>query len=217
MNGLNAAVIVAHPDDETLWAGGMMLCHPEWRWFVACLCRANDPDRAPRFQRALRRLRAEGAMGDLDDGPAQEPLAPGEVAQAVTALVPSMQFDIAITHGPDGEYTRHRRHEETAGAVAGLWREGRLSARELWMFAYDDDGGRTLPRAASDAHLLLPLPRTAYLIKRRIITGIYGFAPESFEAQAAPRAEAFRRFCSPAALHMWSAQRGDRDETVASV
>ena len=23
------AVIVAHPDDETLWAGGLMLMHPE--------------------------------------------------------------------------------------------------------------------------------------------------------------------------------------------
>jgi len=23
-------VIVAHPDDETLWTGGMILMHPEW-------------------------------------------------------------------------------------------------------------------------------------------------------------------------------------------
>ena len=25
-------MIVAHPDDETLWAGGTILKHPEWHW-----------------------------------------------------------------------------------------------------------------------------------------------------------------------------------------
>ena len=29
------AVIVAHPDDETLWAGGLLLAHPEWTTFIA--------------------------------------------------------------------------------------------------------------------------------------------------------------------------------------
>ena len=27
------AVVVAHPDDETLWAGGLLLSHPEWSPF----------------------------------------------------------------------------------------------------------------------------------------------------------------------------------------
>ena len=40
----SVAVIVAHPDDETLWAGGTILNHPSWHWFVACLCRGNDQD-----------------------------------------------------------------------------------------------------------------------------------------------------------------------------
>jgi LmbE family N-acetylglucosaminyl deacetylase len=28
------AVIVAHPDDEVLWAGGLMLMHPDSNWTV---------------------------------------------------------------------------------------------------------------------------------------------------------------------------------------
>jgi LmbE family N-acetylglucosaminyl deacetylase len=32
------AVIVAHPDDETLWAGGTILEHPSNDWFIVCLC-----------------------------------------------------------------------------------------------------------------------------------------------------------------------------------
>ena len=42
------AVIVAHPDDETLWAGGTILSHPSWQWFIVCLCRGSDKDRGLR-------------------------------------------------------------------------------------------------------------------------------------------------------------------------
>ena len=77
MTGLSeksVAVIVAHPDDETLWAGGTILSHPEWKWFIVCLCRGNDEDRSFRFKKALKILKSEGIMGDLDDGPEQKPL-----------------------------------------------------------------------------------------------------------------------------------------------
>jgi LmbE family N-acetylglucosaminyl deacetylase len=30
----NVAIIVAHPDDETLWAGGTILNHPSWKCFI---------------------------------------------------------------------------------------------------------------------------------------------------------------------------------------
>jgi LmbE family N-acetylglucosaminyl deacetylase len=50
------AVIVAHPDDETLWAGGTILSHPSWHWFIVCLCRGSDKDRAPRFLRTMQVL-----------------------------------------------------------------------------------------------------------------------------------------------------------------
>ncbi len=73
------AVIVAHPDDETLWAGGTILSHPGWRWFIACLCRGKDKDRSSKFHNALRILKSEGIMGDMDDGPEQRPLDEKEV------------------------------------------------------------------------------------------------------------------------------------------
>ena len=73
------AVIVAHPDDETLWAGGTILNQPAWNWFIVTLCRANDADRAPRFFQALHTLGANGKMSDLDDGPEQKPLSENEI------------------------------------------------------------------------------------------------------------------------------------------
>src|ERR1017187_11037633 len=80
-------VVLAHLDDETLWCGGYILTHPEFLWRVVTLCRALDPDRAPKFRQALQQLGAKGEMADLDDGPDQAPL-PVEQVQETTAISP---------------------------------------------------------------------------------------------------------------------------------
>jgi LmbE family N-acetylglucosaminyl deacetylase len=189
----NCAVIAAHPDDETLWAGGTILMHPESKWTIVTLCRASDRDRAPKFSKALERLNAVGQMGDLDDGPEQLPLPARDVQNTIMSLLPSDRFDLVITHGLWGEYTRHLRHEEAAKAVMALRERGRLSAKELRMFAYQDAGGKHLPRPNRDADVMVNLPEEIWQAKYDIIRKIYGFDPESFEARTTPKQEAFWR------------------------
>jgi len=190
----DAAVIIAHPDDETLWVGGTILMNPEIKWTILTLCRMSDPDRAPKFYKAMNRLGARGIMGDLDDGPEQTPLDCHEVQCAITELLPSNIFDLIITHGPKGEYTRHRRHEEVGNAVTVLWENEKLFSKEIWRFAYEDGEGKYLPRAVQDADLKIRLSNEIWQKKYDIITKIYGFAPDSFEAKTTPRKEAFRCF-----------------------
>ena len=189
-------VVVAHPDDETLWTGGTMLMHPGRDWTVMTLCRKSDPDRAPRFFKALERLNAVGVMADLDDGPEQIQLDLRKVQATILELLPSREFDLMITHGLSGEYTRHRRHEETARAVEALRESGALSVKELWMFAYEDGGGNYLPRPIDDADFTIQLPGEIWRKKYDIITNVYGFDPDSFEAKTAPKKEAFWCFGS---------------------
>lgn len=187
----SCAVIVAHPDDETLWAGGLMLMHPEVKWTVVTLCRKSDPDRAPKFFKALEKFNAEGFMADLDDGPEQTPLDCDQVKKTIELLLPSKSYDIIITHSTSGEYTRHLRHEETAEAVLELWKIRGLRAEQLWAFAYEDGNREYLPRPIKDADLLIDLNKETWRQKYDIITGIYGFDKDSFEATTTPRQEAF--------------------------
>ncbi|OFY68977.1 MAG: GlcNAc-PI de-N-acetylase [Bacteroidetes bacterium RBG_13_42_15] len=197
------AIIVAHPDDETLWAGGTILSHPSWHWFIVCLCRGSDKDRAPRFLRTMQVLGSEGIMGDLDDGPEQRPLDEIELERAILQLLPSMHFDLIISHNPDGEYTRHVRHEETSKAVIKLWHAGKISAGELWTFAYEDGNKKYYPRPIENATLYRVLSKRIWLKKYSIITETYGFEKTSFEAETTPRAESFWQFTNSYDAQKW--------------
>jgi LmbE family N-acetylglucosaminyl deacetylase len=187
----SCAVIVAHPDDETLWAGGTILMHPEANWTIIALCRKSDRDRSPKFFRALEKLGANGSMGDLDDAPEQLPLVEHEVQDTILKLLPSDRFDLIITHGLLGEYARHLRHEEAGKAVMALWETQRLFAKEIWRFAYEDGDGGYLPRAVQDADLKIRLPGEIWQKKYDIITKIYGFSSNSFETKITPKQEAY--------------------------
>jgi LmbE family N-acetylglucosaminyl deacetylase len=189
-----AVLIVAHPDDETLWAGGTILRHPSWQWFIVCLCRGSDTERANKFSKALKIYKSEGIMGDLDDGPEQKPLNKTEVEDAILDLLPAKHFDLIITHNPTGEYTRHIRHEEVSKAVIKLWHAGNISAEELWTFAYEDGNKEYYPNPIRKAPGFHILTKRIWLRKYNIITKIYGFEKRSFEAETAPKAESFWQF-----------------------
>ena len=186
-----AAVVVAHPDDETLWCGGYILTHPEFNWRIVTLSRASDADRAPKFRQVLQRFGAEGEMADLDDGPEQAPLPAGQVEETTARLLAGNSYDLVLTHGPNGEYTHHRRHAECCRAVVELWRSGGIDTRRLWMFAYEDGGRAYLPRVRQDADRRDVLPDDIWVEKRRVIKDLYGFGADSWEVQTTPRHEGF--------------------------
>ena len=190
-------IIVAHPDDETLWVGGTIMSNPSWKCFVVSLCRGNDTDRAPKFYKALKILNAEGIMGDLDDSPDQHPLDTKDIELEILKLLPSRKFDLIITHSQSGEYTKHLRHEETSRSVLTLWQTGRLTASELWTFAYEDGNKKYFPLAVQSASVYTTLTQPIWQKKYKLITETYGFEKNSWEAKTTPQAEAFWKFTDP--------------------
>jgi LmbE family N-acetylglucosaminyl deacetylase len=185
------AMIVAHPDDETLWAGGTLLCKFYKGSYVLSLCRGSDSDRAPRFHRALKELGVKGSLADLDDGPEQNPLDEDLISRTIMENLPDLSYERIYTHSPHGEYTRHLRHEETGRAVLKLWLSGVLKAREILLFAYEDGGHAYLPQSIEHAPVKVKLSELLWRRKYKIITEIYNFNKDSFEARTTPEIESF--------------------------
>jgi len=185
-------VIVAHPDDETIWMGGTILSFPHVRWTIFSLCRGDDLDRAPRFKKACRLYGARAIISDLEDEGVmniQESIA--QIARRIAKLVPRRRFDYLVTHGYNGEYG-HPRHKGVYRAVYDLVRRKKLRAEKVFTFAYhlDERKGYARPDARSD--FLLALSEKTFRAKQRIITDLYGFTENSFECRSASARETFR-------------------------
>jgi len=146
-------------------------------------------------------------MADLDDGPDQAPLAVEQVRETITRLLAGASYNLILTHGPKGEYTQHRRHAECCHGVVGLWRSGGIDTRQLWLFAYEDGERAYLPRVCDDAVRRDVLAHDVWLEKRRLITDLYGFGPDSWEARTTPREEGFWCFDSAKAAAKRAAPR----------
>lgn len=190
------ALIVAHPCDETLWAGGTILSHPSWDWFIVCLCSKGEPDRVLKYKEALQLLRAEGVIGDLDGRSDQKPLNDTEVEQTIKNLLPAHYFDLIISHHPIGEPTSNIWHEAIGKAVIKLWHSEEISAAEFWAFAYEDENKTYLPKPIETAKIRKVLSKRIWSKKMSIITGTYGFDQSSFEAKTTASAESFWTYTS---------------------
>lgn len=185
-------VIVAHPDDETLWCGGLLIMHPQWETTIFSLTRKSDSDRAPKFFRACEEYGAKGMMDDLDDGPEQKLLSYDNYRDSICRSLTEKKFDVVITHAPSGEYTRHFRHEEASRAASLALEEKLLRARDLWFFWYSDNNGMELPSAKSDGDLIVHLDDETLQKKGRILFDIYGFSRDSWEGRTLPKREGFK-------------------------
>jgi hypothetical protein len=106
-------------------------------------------------------------------------------------LIKGSRFDLVITHSPWGEYTRHRRHEEIGKALLSLWGSREIQTKEMWLFAYEDGQGAYYPHVERNAHRTFLLPKPVWERKYHILTDIYGFSYNSWEAQTAPNVDPY--------------------------
>ena len=190
---VKALVIVAHPDDETIWMGGKILREKDWGWVVLSLCRKDDPDRAPKFFRVMEKLNARGFMSDLEDDQPEQPLEDiDEVVRRIEPVVDDKKFDVVYTHAPNGEYG-HNRHKETNRAVHLMIDDGLLECNELFEFDYvrRENPFRTEPNPK--ANIKFTLTPQEFEKKRYLINEVYGFRKDSFEYISCHGIEPFRK------------------------
>ena len=179
-------VIVAHPDDETIWMGNTLLKNSnKWDTTILSLCRRDDSDRAPKFAKICKIYNARGFMSDLED----EKLNKIPLDEAMRRIKKfSGKYDIIFTHNKNGEYG-HIRHKDVHKAVNRMLQDKLLSCKELVYFSYEKKGKYAYPKKNSDR--FINFNKTFLKRKKQLIRDVYGFSKNSFEDICCRGAEAF--------------------------
>jgi len=103
------AVVVAHPDDESLWCGGLIARYLLVDWTVICCSiPVRDPVRAWKFFNACERLGATARLLPFVEDPRGQ-------LQGLEHLSLS-GFEVVVSHGEAGEYG-HPHHVQVHHAV----------------------------------------------------------------------------------------------------
>jgi LmbE family N-acetylglucosaminyl deacetylase len=187
-------VIVAHPDDETIWMGGTLLKNKDnWSTTIISLCRKNDSDRAPKFKRVCDELNAVSFISDLDDseqGDFKEISNKDIISRIQQFLKQNANFDYIFTHNENGEYG-HIRHIEVHNAVIEMLNKKKLSAKRIFFFSYLKDEKPGICYVNENADKLIRLKEHDFKMKKQLIQEIYGFEENSFETKCCMNTEGF--------------------------
>lgn len=105
-------MVVAHPDDESLWGAGMLLRYPGWT-VISCSVPLREPERARLFFKACEVLDAV-------------PVQINQPEQVGTSLkfdhLDLSPYDLIVTHNRDGEYA-NAHHKQVHDHIVTNWPE----------------------------------------------------------------------------------------------
>lgn len=144
LDGYDNLMIVAHPDDETLWGGAHLLND---RYLVVVLTNAFNADRKEDFNNVMSRTNDKhiilsypdtkrdwyaadgGHRYDTDEWTTAEK---GMKAD-ITLLMNYKNWDTIATHNPNGEYNKNH-HKMTSSFVTQCWKNSSSSDTPLYYF-----------------------------------------------------------------------------------
>lgn len=114
VNHSNKLMIVAHPDDETIFGAATLLSEPSWK--VVCVTNGKNSTRRAEFQTVMRLVGCEYEIWDYHDDPYTN-LDP-EIENRIDSILERPYLKV-VTHNDYGEY-RHRHHIQVHDIVNSI-------------------------------------------------------------------------------------------------
>lgn len=120
-------MVVAHPDDESLFGGAQLIQEPDWK--VVCVTNGLDSVRKGEFHFVMYVTHSRFEMWDYYDEQ-HTPLDYNVLREDLRRVVNEQEWEKIVTHNKEGEYG-HLHHKQ----VHELMKE--LVGNDLWTFNFD--------------------------------------------------------------------------------
>lgn len=123
----NKLMVVAHPDDETLFGGAQLILQNNWK--VICVTNGDNPVRRAEFESVMFITKSQFEIWSYYDEQFV-PLDEIDLAKDLDRVVRKQKWNKIVTHNQDGEYG-HLHHKQ----IHQLMRK--IVGEQLWTFNFD--------------------------------------------------------------------------------
>ena len=156
-------VVVAHPDDETIFFGGLLLKakRSKSKWIVVCATSDGNESRRRDFDKACRILGVDEALWWGYPDKYEQRLPVNDLVEKLQKMVIP---DEVYTHGIVGEYG-HPHHQDVSFAVHSAFRKH----QKLYSVAYN-----------AFPEIEIKLSPKEFEVKAKILTKVYGSETQRF-------------------------------------
>ncbi|MDH6366006.1 MULTISPECIES: PIG-L family deacetylase [unclassified Breznakia] len=128
-------MIVAHPDDESLFAGEEIRSHP---YFILCITNGDNPTRRAEFMQMLKKTNNNGIILSYPDKVNNRRsdwyYEKESIRKTLSFYTKIYDWKKIVTHNPQGEYG-HQHHIMTSNIVKNITQQQNIKEK-LYCFSY---------------------------------------------------------------------------------